>query len=248
MKWSTTLFGVVLCLCALAATRVQGQTNATDASPGEFPYVVSVAHFEESVEMVIETQVNLNVTDKTYSTSVPGLVVSSRNLSNMQIIDQQGKVRAPIKIMGIYYNTFVYIKFCDNFRGTKFPLTASSFNDLSANVSATLIFFNGTSHVLKKVAATAFDSETCENLESNGGYKLCMKKDDTPGLCKIFFDSASNPTYKWIPMLAIDGQVQGAFLSFSCADNGDMSDKWLFRNIDSYRQELIQTIPIVDIK
>ncbi|CAB3360415.1 Hypothetical predicted protein [Cloeon dipterum] len=237
MKWSTAIFGVVLCLCALEETGVQGQTVPTDASPGEFPYVVSdekLAHLEEFVQMVILTQVNLNLLHQPNPFTVPGLVVSDRyiltsnnayangNVSNMQIIDQMGVVRTPVKIKLIVSSKFTYVKFCNTFRGAKYPMTASVFNDLSTNASATLIWFNGTSPVLRKFAAIAYDSETCALIGTTGdtSKQICMKQDETPGLCKLFLDDPMFPTYNWHSMFAINnGQVQGVNNYFRCLIN-----------------------------
>ncbi|CAB3360418.1 Hypothetical predicted protein [Cloeon dipterum] len=217
MKWSTAIFGVVLCLCALAATGVQGQTVPTDASPGEFPYVV-----------------NLNLFDENFSHTAPGLVVSDRyiltskdanvrgNVSNMQIIDQMGVIRTPVKIEQIVSGTFTYVKFCETFEGAKYPMTASVFNDLSTNANATFIWFNGTSPVLRKFAAIAYDSETCALIGTTGdtSKQICMKQDETPGLCKLFLDDPMFPTYNWHSMFAINnGQVQGVNNYFRCLIN-----------------------------
>ncbi|XP_065347377.1 uncharacterized protein LOC135944400 [Cloeon dipterum] len=245
MKWSTTLFGVVLCLCALAATRVQGQTVATDANPGEFPYVV-----------------NLNLLDKAYPVTALGLVVSGRYLltwdkayvqgdvSKMKIIDQLGVVRTPIKIEKIVSDNFAYVKFCKIFKGAKYPMTASLFNNLSSKVSASLIFFNGTSHVLKKVAAMAFDNVTCASNEGidDATKIICMARDTTVGFCNMLTDSAVSPTYMWNSMLAINGQVQGANFNLRCGTNGGMIGVFLFKNIDYYRSDILNELPSVDIK
>ncbi|CAB3360417.1 Hypothetical predicted protein [Cloeon dipterum] len=246
MKWSTAIFGVVLCLCALEETGVQGQTVPTDASPGEFPYVV-----------------NLNLLHQPNPFTVPGLVVSDRyiltsnnayangNVSNMQIIDQMGVVRTPVKIKLIVSSKFTYVKFCNTFRGAKYPMTASVFNDLSTNASATLIWFNGTSPVLRKVAAIAHDSTTCDSLLmfNYASKKICMKQDDTPGICKLLIDDILNPTYNWHPVFAINnGQVQGVSIYRSCSSNGDMNGPFHFDNIHFYRNDIINAIPSVSIK
>ncbi|XP_065346617.1 uncharacterized protein LOC135943878 [Cloeon dipterum] len=231
----------------MAESGVKSQTVAMDASPGEFPYVVK-----------------LNLLDETYPKTVPGLVVSGRylltsneanvngNVSNMEIIDQLGVFRTPFKIQQIVSALFTYVKFCRIFRGTKFPMTASLFNDLSTNVSATVIFFNNTSPVPRKVAAIAYDSVTCDTAEKFGDTtkKICMKKDDTVGFCTIFTDSSSGPTttYQWYLMLAINGQVQGVNANIWCNANGDMGGHFLFDNINSYRSDIINAIPSVDIK
>ncbi|CAB3384089.1 Hypothetical predicted protein [Cloeon dipterum] len=84
------------------------------------------------------------------------------------------------------------------------PLTGSSFNDLSADVNSTgfLIFFNASSHVLRKLPASAMKTASCAIAQ--GGALICTYVDSTPQFCSFLTDATD--TYYNEPLISFGSQ------------------------------------------
>ncbi|CAB3384536.1 Hypothetical predicted protein [Cloeon dipterum] len=209
----------VLLLCQLLVAVVWSQSVITDAGPDEFPYVVKI-YLNFSSYLYTEVGV---VVGKRY-------ILASKDITgalpaNVTVTDQSGKVRPVVRVKSIASNKFTYVKVCENFEGAKMPMTASSFNDLSADVNSTgfLLFFNASSHVLRKLPASAMKTASCTN--AAGGNYFCTYKDSSPGYCSFIMD----PTFLFVnvPVMAIGNQVQGNLDSPGCNFlTGDANVVW----------------------
>ncbi|XP_065343524.1 uncharacterized protein LOC135941756 [Cloeon dipterum] len=231
----------VLLLWPLLLSVVWSQSVITDAGPNEFPYVVKI-----------------NLKGMGFPKTEAAVVVSKRyilasgntktlELSNLDVTDQSGKVRPIARAEAFLSYKFAYLKVCEKFEGATMPMTASSFNDLSADVNSTgfLLFFNASSHVLRKLPASAMSTANCA--KADGGNYLCTYQDSTPGYCSFYTDDT--PSYTNTPLIAFGNQVQGRMYGPACdSKTGDMSGSWTFHNYAHHSQSIISNVPEVDIK
>ncbi|CAB3384537.1 Hypothetical predicted protein [Cloeon dipterum] len=231
----------VLLLCQLLVAVVWSQSVITDAGPDEFPYVVKI-YRNGSNSVYTEAGVVVGkryiLASKFLNGSLPALLT---------VTDQSGKVRPVVRVQPIASSKFTYVKVCENFEGAKMPMTASSFNDLSADVNSTgfLLFFNASSHVLRKLPASAMKTASCT--DAAGGNYFCTYMDSSPGYCSFIMDR----TFLFVnaPVMAIGNQVQGYLYSPGCNFlTGDANGKWLFLSYGYNSQSIIADVPEVDIK
>ncbi|XP_065346625.1 uncharacterized protein LOC135943886 [Cloeon dipterum] len=236
------LSGLLLCQLLIVAV-VWGQSAViTDANPNEFPYVVKVtdqgSFIPDNTEAAGFLSKKYILASNSFSESLP---------SDVKVTDQSGKVRPVVRIESILGGSAVYLKVCEKFRGPTLPMTASSFNNLTADVNTTgvLLFYNASSHVLRKLPASAKSTASCP--ESSGGAYICMYQDSTPGFCSFLKDAT--PTYYNLPIIAFGTQAQGAVYDYNCdSATGGMDGMWLFLNLGYYYSYIIAAIPEVDIK
>ncbi|XP_065341506.1 uncharacterized protein LOC135940513 [Cloeon dipterum] len=220
-----------------------GEVAVTPVDPSAYPYVVKV-DFLGIPEYITE----------------PALMVSARYIlasktadtepAALKITDQAGKVRSVFKVTPILDGvfTYTYLKVCDKFNGRTYPMTASSYNDLSSDVpNSEMLFYYNNSHVLQKVPATVMSTANC-TISSGGSINetgICVYQDTTPGFCS--FLSNSSDIMRW-PLLSINGQPQGFLEYYGCDATMTVTDDFDFNNIGYYRSDIIDVIPLVTIK
>ncbi|XP_065332654.1 uncharacterized protein LOC135934665 [Cloeon dipterum] len=234
---------LLLCQLLVSLSVGWGLSVISDAGPNEFPYVVKLT-IRGLPYSYTEAAV---VVSKKYIISSGGF--SSIAPANMSVTDQSGKVRPVARVQPIVSDNFSSLKVCEKFRGATMPMTASSFNDLSADVNSTafLLLFNASSHVLRKLPASVMKTASCP--AADGGKYICTYQDFTPGYCSFLSDSETTPTYDNWALITIGSQVQGYLYSIYCDfSTGTVNDTWLFNNYGYYRQSIIAEIPEVDIK
>ncbi|XP_065351330.1 uncharacterized protein LOC135946839 [Cloeon dipterum] len=158
-----------------------------------------------------------------------------------------GVVRTPVKNGTVLGSQFTYFKVCNKFRGAKYPLRESDFNNLTTAVpDAQLIFFDKTSSVLKKVTAPVMNKTACAAATNPDAAKiagLCVDSSGLTDLCPVLFYDTEELAFTWIPMVAIGSQLQGIYLS----DSGCKTALWEFFDIAPFRQNLTSEIPEVEI-
>ncbi|CAB3374707.1 Hypothetical predicted protein [Cloeon dipterum] len=242
------VFGFFLFCCPfflMFVEQSQAAVVVTDANPSEYPYVVKLYAISS---------------DSTLEVTVPGMMVSSKfvlvSLSesvfsdfNLTITDQSGVVRLPVSNGSIVNDQYTYFKVCNKFRGAKYPLRESDFNNLTTAIpNAQLLFFYVTSPVLRKVTVPVMNKTACADARgssdpTNVNAYMCMDNSGLTDFCPVFVNETQTYTSAWYPMLAIGGQVQG----FPSIVEGCNLPFWIADNIAVFRQNLTAEIPVVDI-
>ncbi|XP_065350155.1 uncharacterized protein LOC135946050 isoform X2 [Cloeon dipterum] len=232
---------LLCCPFLFIAVVEQGQAVVvTDADPSEYPYAVRFHLFQPGFPFDI-TYPGMVVSSKFVLLTFASAIVSSYNFT---ITDQFGVARTPVKNGSIVSGRFTYFKVCNKFRGAKYPLRESDFNNLTTAIpDAQIIFYNATSTVLRKVTVPVMNKTACAtatNSSSATMTDMCVDSSGFTDLCPVFYnaDSASF----WYSLLAIGGQVQGYSLNFACTVS-----YWEFGNLAVIRQNLTSEIPVVDI-
>ncbi|CAB3388674.1 Hypothetical predicted protein [Cloeon dipterum] len=236
------LFGLFVCCTLLSAT--EGQVVITDVAPTEFPHIVKIQFNEQ---LTVQTSTGIFVSARyVFSSFPPGM---PRTKDSFTVTDQLGTVLPVVKYEGS--GILHYLKFCEKFKGTPLNLSLSSFDSWATNVSAQMMFFNTTSNTLKKVSVTLLDNSTCSTITPfDFADVICMASDVTTDFCKeTHKDSTSDPPYKMYSLVAIGSQINGVLASGQCTGGNLTSDRPYFFHLklSSYRQDIIDLVPKVDI-
>ncbi|XP_065350154.1 uncharacterized protein LOC135946050 isoform X1 [Cloeon dipterum] len=234
---------LLCCPFLFIAVVEQGQAVVvTDADPSEYPYAVRFHLFQPGFPFDI-TYPGMVVSSKFVLLTFASAIVSSYNFT---ITDQFGVARTPVKNGSIVSGRFTYFKVCNKFRGAKYPLRESDFNNLTTAIpDAQIIFYNATSTVLRKVTVPVMNKTACAtatNSSSATMTDMCVDSSGFTDLCPVFFLNGPDHSFGWNPVLAIGGQVQGLPFGFGC----DQS-YWKCTDIALFLQNLTSEIPVVDI-